>query len=68
MTSRWAVIWMRRSSLSRWGRFCMRLAALGQPPYKARRSLARLGHNGYVAPSATVYGNSITLAAGCFVD
>ncbi|MCB9155133.1 MAG: acyltransferase [Caldilineae bacterium] len=68
MTSRWAVIWMRRSSLSRWGRFCMRLAALGQPPYKARRPLARLGRNGYVAPSATVYGNSITLAAGCFID
>ena len=46
----------------------MRLAALGQPPYKARRPLARLGRNGYVAPSATVYGNSITLAAGCFID
>ena len=68
MTSRWSVIWMRRSNLSRWGRFCMRLAALGQPPYKARRPLARLGRNGYVAPSATVYGEDIALAAGCFVD
>ena len=59
---------MRRSSLSRWGRFCMRLAALGQPPYKARRPLARLGSFGYVAPSAIVYGDGIALAVGCFVD
>ena len=68
MTNRWSVFWMRRSSLSRWGRLCMSLAALGQPPYKARRPLARLGRFGFVARSATIYGPQITLAAGCFVD
>jgi acetyltransferase-like isoleucine patch superfamily enzyme len=59
---------MRRSGLSRWGRFCMQLAALGQPPYKARRALARLGPQGYVAPSAVLHGPGITLSPGCFVD
>lgn len=68
MSGRWAVFWMRRSSLSRWGRWCMRLAALGQPPYKARRPLARLGRFGYAAPSAILSGQEIALSAGCFVD
>ncbi|MEZ4771254.1 MAG: acyltransferase [Caldilineales bacterium] len=68
MSNRWTVFWMRRSSLSRWGRLCMALAALGQPPYKARRPLARLGPHGYAARSATLFGAGIALAAGCFID
>ena len=68
MSNRWTVMWMRGSSLSRLGRWRMRLAALGQPPYKARRPLARLGSVGYVAASATIYGAGIALSRGCFVD
>jgi acetyltransferase-like isoleucine patch superfamily enzyme len=66
--TRWAGFWMRRSGLGRWGRLAMRLAGWGQPPYKARRSLARLGPAGYVSPRATVHGAGIELSPGCFVD
>jgi acetyltransferase-like isoleucine patch superfamily enzyme len=59
---------MRRSSLSPWGRLTMRLAGWGQPPYKARRGLARLGPLGYVSPQAALHGAALHLSPGCFVD
>lgn len=68
LRTRWTVFWMRRSSASHWGRLAMRLASWGQPPYKARRHLARWGRNGYVAPGAVLYCADLTLANGCFVD
>ena len=59
---------MRRSGLGPWGRLCMRLASWGQPPYKARRHLARNGPVGYVSAKAQPYGQELSLAPGCFVD
>lgn len=68
LTARWAGFWMRRSGLSWAGRLAMRLAGWGQPPYKARRLLARLGPQGYVSPQAVLHGAELHLARGCFVD
>jgi carbonic anhydrase/acetyltransferase-like protein (isoleucine patch superfamily) len=59
---------MHRSSLSWRGRLATRLAAWGQPPYKARRRLARWGRQGYVSPRADLHGDSLQVAEGCFVD
>ena len=46
----------------------MRIASWGQPPYKARRHLARNGPVGYVSAKAQLHGQEISLAPGCFVD
>ena len=46
----------------------MRLASWGQPPYKARRHLARYGPVGYISAKAQLYGQELSLAPGCFVD
>lgn len=68
LKTHWARFWMRRSSLSRWGRLAMRLASWGQPPYKARRRLAYWGPSGYVAPGTQLHCRDLSLSAGCFID
>ena len=62
LNMRWASFWMHRSSLRWQGRLAMRLAGWGQPPYKARRGLARLGPLGYVSPEATLHGDCASIS------
>jgi acetyltransferase-like isoleucine patch superfamily enzyme len=52
----WTRFWMRLAGPSRLGRMAGRMAVLFAPPYKGRRYLAGLNPQGFVAPSATVYG------------
>lgn len=68
LKNRWAIFWMGRSGLSRPGRLAARLAGWGQPPYKARRPLARWGPSGYIDPRAQIHCPGLSLAPGCFLD
>lgn len=63
----WARFWMRRSSLSVWGRFATRLASLAAPPYKARCTLARYHPLGYVSPSAIIYHDDLRRGRHVFI-
>ncbi|MEA3336108.1 MAG: acyltransferase [Chloroflexota bacterium] len=65
---RWAIFWMHRSGQKGWRRLAMRLAAWGQPPYKARRRLARWGQVGFISPDAQIDCPGLRLSQGCFID
>ena len=64
----WASIWMRFAGTSRFGRFAMRMAGLFSPPYKARRYLARLGSQSYIAPSAVIHCHNLSLGSNAFLS
>jgi acetyltransferase-like isoleucine patch superfamily enzyme len=61
LSRRWTRFWMRWAGLSPAGRFAMRLAALGTPPFYRRIRLARMNPRGFVAPSATISHNNVRL-------
>ena len=63
----WARLWMQFAGPGFAGRMATRLAAIGAPPYKGRRYLARFSHIGYVSPSARIHGAAIQLGPYTFV-
>ncbi len=63
----WSSLWMRFAGISWFGRFAMRMAGLFAPPYKARRYLAKLGRKGYIAPSATIHCDNLSLGSNVFL-
>jgi acetyltransferase-like isoleucine patch superfamily enzyme len=64
---RWAHFWMRYAGRSTLGRMATRLATWVVPPYKARRYLAELNPNGYIAPSASILHPDVRLGAHVFI-
>ena len=65
---RWIAFWMARAGLSRRGRLATRLAAWVAPPYKGKRSLARLNTAGFISPRAQIACRDLRLAAHPYVD
>jgi acetyltransferase-like isoleucine patch superfamily enzyme len=63
----WAHFWMRYAGRSTFGRLATRLATWAVPPYKARRYLAELNPNGYVAPSASILHPDVRFGAHVFI-
>lgn len=63
----WATFWMQFAGLGAAGRVATWLAALGAPPYKARRYLAGLSPRGYVAPSASIHHRHLFFGKNTFV-
>lgn len=59
---------MRFSGRGLLGRLATRLAAVGQPPHKARISLSRLTEKGYLSAKAVVYHEDLHLGKKVFVD
>ncbi|MFC1771764.1 acyltransferase [Pseudomonadota bacterium] len=64
---RWARFWMRRASLTRFGRVASRLASVFTPPYKARTHLAWLTPRGYISPNAAIQHNDLRLGKNVFI-
>jgi acetyltransferase-like isoleucine patch superfamily enzyme len=64
---RWMLYWMKRAGLNFSGRIATRLATWFAPPYYGRCLLARLTPRGYVAPSATVSHQHLTLGQHVFI-
>lgn len=58
----WTRFWMRRSSLSSFGRFSTRLAGWFAPRYKSQCYLAKLGPEGYVSPNAIIEHSNVKMA------
>jgi len=65
---RWAGFWMRRSSLSCFGRQAMRLASWVTPPHYKREALSGMGKFGYIAPTAILYHSNFKGAPKTFID
>ncbi len=65
---RWAGFWMRRSSLSCFGRQAMRLASWVTPPHYKREALSGMGEFGYIAPTAILYHSNFKGAPKTFID
>jgi len=63
----WARLWMQFAGTGPVGRLATRLAAIGAPPYKGRRYLARLSGSGYISPSARIRSTSIHLGRHIFL-
>lgn len=63
----WAFFWMQFTGLSYLGRLSTWLATWFVPPYKGRRHLARYHSLGYIAASATVYGNDLRFGPNIFI-
>ena len=63
----WTRFWVRRASLTHFGRIASWLAALFTPPYKARTDLARLTPRGYISPSAAIQHNDLRLGKNVFI-
>jgi acetyltransferase-like isoleucine patch superfamily enzyme len=58
---------MRFAGTSSIGRLAMRMAGLFAPPYKARRYLARLGRQGYLAPGVSIHCKNLFLGSNVFL-
>lgn len=63
----WAKFWMQFSGLSPIGRLATLLATWMAPPFKGRGYLARLHPAGYIAPSATIHHDHLTLGENVFI-
>ena len=55
------------AGLNRFGRFATHLASWFAPPYYGRCCLAQLNHKGYIAPSATLFHNNLSLGRNVFI-
>ena len=64
----WAKFWMRFGGLGTFGRLAMGIAALGTPPFYGRRTLAAMNALGFIAPSATVHHDALTIEGKVFLD
>jgi acetyltransferase-like isoleucine patch superfamily enzyme len=58
---------MSHAGLNGFGRIATRLAIVFIPPYYGRRILARMNPNGYVAPSAKLHHNNLSLGKNIFI-
>jgi acetyltransferase-like isoleucine patch superfamily enzyme len=63
----WERFWMRFAGLSTLGRMATYLAVLPSPPYKARKYLARMNRQGYIAFNATIYHANLLLGNNIFI-
>ncbi|MDO6460047.1 acyltransferase [Granulosicoccaceae sp. 1_MG-2023] len=63
----WARACLKFAGRSRFGRRAYALAALAAPPYKGARALAMLTHRPFIAGSARLHGEQISLAEQSFV-
>jgi acetyltransferase-like isoleucine patch superfamily enzyme len=63
----WACFWMQFSGPRAFGRVATWIAALFAPPYKARRYLAHLTKNAYIAPSARIHHSQLRLGEHVFI-
>ena len=66
----WAGWWMRRASLTRWGRAATRIATwapLPFPQYHDKQLLALMSPFGYIAPNATVQHRDLHLGSQIFI-
>ena len=63
----WTVCWMRFAGTGRFGRFASRMATAAAPPYKARRYLAGLHPQGYIAPDAELHQVDLRRGAHTFI-
>lgn len=67
---RWFQFWMRRASLSKTGRFAMRLASFTAPPDIETVQLAYINKKnrcGYISPSASIYHSNLELGKHIFI-
>lgn len=64
----WIRFWMRFAGTGRVGRIATRLAVCFSPPHYSLRELRNLNPKGFVAASATLYGNDIHLGSRIFID
>jgi acetyltransferase-like isoleucine patch superfamily enzyme len=58
---------MRFSGIGTFGRWSTRLAALGAPPYKGRKYLAKMNPRGYISPSANIFHADLSLGRNIFI-
>ena len=65
---KWTRFWIQRGDLTPTGRFAMRMAAMFVAPHKSRVGLARLAPSGYVAPSAIIDHDELSLGNHVFID
>lgn len=63
----WTRFWMHYSGLGFWGRLAARFATFFTPPYSGRCYLANLSKNGFIAPSATIYHDQLSLGENIFI-
>ena len=68
LVRKWTRFWIRRGGLTPTGRFAMRMAAIFVAPHKSRVGLAHMAPGGYVAPSATIDHDELTLGSHVFID
>ena len=59
---------MRLGGLSFLGRIATRLATWSVPPFYARKHLAHLNPQGYIAPSAVIHHSDLKLHGNVFID
>lgn len=64
---KWTRFWMRHAGLSGLGRISTKLAAWFAPPYKARRYLADLNPQGYIAPSVVIAHRNLKFDRNVFI-
>jgi acetyltransferase-like isoleucine patch superfamily enzyme len=64
----WLTFWMSRAGRRPLGRLATRLATWAAPPYKGKRSLARMTPAGYISPRAQILCRDLRLGRHCYID
>jgi acetyltransferase-like isoleucine patch superfamily enzyme len=68
LTRKWTWFWIKRGSLSCFGRFAMGLSAMFTAPHKARVGLAFLNDFGFIDRSVIIDHDELILGKNIFID